>query len=133
MALSDTCSEALNTLQNDLINYSNWKYKAEELNCIFKSMYELASFIVINDFPFDEYDDRREIFIGNLIIYGLLNRTTADNVDEILIMIAEVSKINDLLRSKISKILNYTIKNKNSNNAENCEIFVSQLTRILNY
>jgi hypothetical protein len=133
MALSDTCSEALNTLQDDLINYSDCDYKAEELNCIFKSMYELASFIIINDFPFDEYENKREIFIGNLIIYGLLNRTTAENVDKILIMIAKVSKINELLHSKISKILNYTIENKNSNNAKECDIFISQLTWILNY
>ena len=51
MALSDTCSDTLHELGKELVWYSDWGYKPEQLIPVIDALYNLATFMYGQDTP----------------------------------------------------------------------------------
>lgn len=131
MALSDTCNDTLDTLQNDIVSYSEFNYNISELNKLFNAMFEMASFSVKHAYPFAMFDNKRNIFTGNLVIYGLLDKTSSENINSVLSIISEVAKINSRLSETLIEMLNYLHQSETVVDVDKYNVLIKQLTEIL--
>ena len=105
MALSDTCFEALDDLQNDLVSYADWGYSPKELNRIVIAMFELGSFMVRQDIPPDSSSDKVDDAIDRVVVGILLEKAHTQNCKIICSILAEVAKMNARLNQSIESMV----------------------------
>ena len=105
MALSDTCFEALDDLQNDLVGYADWGYSPKELNRIVIAMFELGSFMVRQDIPPDSSLDKVDDAIDRIVVGILLEKAHTQNCKIICSILAEVAKMNARLNQSIESMV----------------------------
>jgi hypothetical protein len=98
MALSDTCFDALDRLQNDLVEYAEWGYNPTELSRVITAMYELGEFMVRQDIPPSSTVNIEEILDG-VVVANILDKAHKENCENICEILAQVAKVN----SKLSK------------------------------
>jgi hypothetical protein len=105
MALSDTCFEALDDLQNDLVGYADWGYNPKELNRIVTAMFELGSFIVIQDIPPGSSLDKLDDAIDRVVVGNLLEKAHTQKCEIICSILAEIAKMNVRLNQGIESMI----------------------------
>jgi len=114
MSLSDSCSDALHKLARELVWYSVFHYKPEQLIPVIDALYNLATFTSnqefrnVNDFtPPNMPNINPSINIGRVVIGAILGAEMDDDefgqksAAAILTLLPEISK----LHSKLAKSL----------------------------
>lgn len=104
MALSDTCCDALNDLQDDFIHYSKWGYSPKQLSKITKAMYELSSFIIKQDVPSTLKGFNLEKIIDSMVIDQLLKKANSSGNKDFSKILAEVAEYHPRLDKGIRTI-----------------------------
>ena len=105
MSLSDSCHEALYSLQESLVHYSGWDYEPSQLNSIINAMYELASFAVNHDAPLNANQDEKNESIDRTVVLTLLEMSI-EGGQEIAPLLVEISRVNSRLSRSIDSIAN---------------------------
>jgi hypothetical protein len=79
MALSDTCSDTLHELGRELVWYSDWGYKPEQLIPVIDALYNLATFTAGQDSPPNSPNTNPSIGISRVVIGAILGAEMDDD------------------------------------------------------
>jgi len=107
MALSDTCSDTLHELGRELVWYSDWGYKPEQLIPVIDALYNLASFTNGQDAP---NNSNPSIAVSRTVVGAILG-AEMDN-DEfgqksaaaILILLPKIAQVHSKLSQSINDV-----------------------------
>lgn len=113
MALSDTCSDVLSTLTNDLVHYSSLGYNPKELSKIVTAMYEISSFMVRQDLPPSIVEENIDTFLDNCVINNLLQVADKNGEIDFPEILAKIAQHNSRLKQGINSMLG-VLSNKNN-------------------
>lgn len=105
MALSDTCSDALDDLQNDMVGYADWGYSTKELSRIVNAMFELGTFMVRQDIPPEFSLDKVENAVDRVVLGILLQKAHDQNCKNICSVLAEIAKLNARLNQSVESMI----------------------------
>ncbi len=101
MALSDTCAEALERLKTDIVDYANWDYPPTELSRIINAMYELATFMVVQDLPPKTQTDVLNEIVDGVVVASILDKAHKEKTAKFLPLISSIAKVNSRLSASI--------------------------------
>lgn len=105
MALSDSCFDALNDLQYDMVGYADWGYSPKELNRIVNAMFELGTFMVRQDVSPEHSLDNVENAVDRVVLGSLLDKAHDQNCENICSVLAEIAKLNARLNQSIESMI----------------------------
>jgi hypothetical protein len=110
MALSDTCSDTLNELGRELVWYSDWGYKPEQLIPVIDAMYNLATFTAGQDSPPNSTNTNPSIGISRVVIRAILGAEMDDDelgqksAATILTLLPKISKVHSKLAKSLDDV-----------------------------
>ena len=110
MALSDSCSDALTELARELVCYSDWGYKPEQLIPIIDALYSLATFTAGQDTPPHMPNLNPSIAISRVVIDAILGTEMDDDefgqksAATILTLLPKISKIHPKLAKSLDDV-----------------------------
>ena len=133
MALSDTCSDTLHSLAEDLVHYTDWGYGPQQIAHVIDAMYSLATLGSQLDTPPDFVNPNPQLVIHSITIGSILETDDEDKEEGSIAklkMLAEVSKVHSLLASGLEAIYCEVMTNDDSIIAKINPSVISQLERI---
>ena len=117
MALSDTCSDTIHSLANDLVNYSDWGYSPRQVKHVVDAMYSLATLGSQLDMPPNFEHPNPKLLIHNLVLGSILE-TEHESCKELgeakLKMLSELSSIDIRTANGINAIYKDVTENPES-------------------
>jgi len=105
MALSDTCFEALDGLQNGLVSYADYDYPSTELSRIVTAIYEVGEFMVRQDIPPNSPQVNVQEILDGVVVANILDKAYAEKSVKICSVLAGVAKINSRLNQSIESMI----------------------------
>ena len=105
MALSDTCFEALETLQDGLVNYADDDYPPTELSRIVTAIYEVGEFMVRQDIPPNSPPVNVQEILDGVVVANILDKAYAEKSVKICSVLADVARINSRLNQSIESMI----------------------------
>lgn len=110
MALSDSCSDALTELARELVWYSDWDYKPEQLIPVIDALYNLATFTAVQDTPPNMPDINPSIVVSRVVVGAILGAEMDDDefgkesAAAILTLLPEICKVHPLLAKSLDDV-----------------------------
>jgi len=110
MALSDTCSDTLHELGRELVWYSDWGYKPEQLIPVIDALYNLATFTAVQDSPPSSTNTNPSIGISRVVIGAILGAEMDDDefgqksAAAILTLLPQISKVHSKLAKSLDDV-----------------------------
>jgi len=110
MALSDSCSDALTELARELVWYSDWGYKDEQLIPVIDALYNLATFTAGQDAPPNMTNINPSLGISRVVVGAILGAEMDDDefgqksAAAILILLPKISKVHSKLAKSLDDV-----------------------------
>jgi hypothetical protein len=105
MALSDTCFEALETLQDGLVSYADDDYLPTHLSRIVTAIYEVGEFMVRQDIPPNSPPVNVQEILDGVVVANILDKAYAEKSVKICSVLADVARINSRLNQSIESMI----------------------------
>lgn len=110
MALSDTCSDTLHELGKELVWYSDWGYKPEELIPVIDALYNLATFTNGQDTQPEMPNPNPSIGISRTVVGAILGAEMEDDefgkksAAAILTLLPQIAKVHPNLAKSLDDV-----------------------------
>ena len=110
MALSDSCSDALTELARELVWYSDWDYKPEQLIPVIDALYNLATFTAGQDIPPNMPNANPTAGVSRVVVGAILGAEMDDDefgqksAAAILTLLPKISKVHSRLAKSLDDV-----------------------------